>query len=86
MSFYTMAFMGTAPFGSLIAGYVADRIGAPHTLLIGGIGCIIGGALFYTSLPRLRQFVRPIYIQKGILPELSVAASVAAEMSVPPHH
>src|SRR4029079_4495316 len=39
MSFYTMAFMGTAPFGSLLAGSVADRIGAPHTLLFGGLGC-----------------------------------------------
>jgi MFS family permease len=85
MSFYTMAFMGTAPFGSLIAGYVADRIGAPHTLLIGGIGCILGAALFYLALPRLREFIRPIYRQKGILPELQSGASAAAEMSVPPH-
>jgi MFS family permease len=38
MSFYTMAFMGTAPFGSLLAGIVAERIGAPHTLLFGGLG------------------------------------------------
>lgn len=85
MSFYTMAFMGTAPFGSLIAGYVADRIGAPHTLLIGGIGCVVGAALFYRALPRLREFVRPIYREKGILPELRSGASTAAEMSVPPN-
>ena len=85
MSFYTMAFMGTAPFGSLIAGFAADRIGAPHTLLIGGIGCVIGAALFYTALPRLREFVRPIYREKGILPELRAAASSAAELSMPPN-
>jgi MFS family permease len=86
MSFYTMAFMGTAPFGSLIAGYVADRIGAPRTLFIGGLGCVIGAALFYRALPRLREFVRPIYRKKGILPELQTGASAAAEMSVPPNH
>ena len=85
MSFYTMAFMGTAPFGSLIAGYVADRIGAPHTLLIGGIGCVVGAALFYRALPRLREFVRPIYREKGILPELRTGASSAAELSMPPN-
>src|SRR4029078_4008375 len=61
MSFYTMAFMGTAPFGSLIAGAGAERIGAPRTLLFGGIGCILGAAWFATSLPALRRDVRPIY-------------------------
>ncbi|HET6347170.1 MAG TPA: MFS transporter, partial [Myxococcota bacterium] len=40
MSFYTMAFMGTAPFGSLLAGSLAAHIGAPYTLLLGGVGCI----------------------------------------------
>lgn len=47
MSFYTMAFMGVSPFGNLLAGSLASRIGAPHTVLIGGICCIIG-ALCYT--------------------------------------
>jgi len=85
MSFYTMAFMGTAPFGSLIAGYVADRIGAPHTLLMGGIGCVIGAGLFYRALPRLREFVRPIYREKGILPEIRTQVMNASEMSTPPN-
>lgn len=85
MSFYAMAFMGTAPFGSLIAGYVADRIGAPNTLLIGGVGCIIGAILFNRSLPRLREFVRPIYKEKGILPEIQSGTSAASELSVPPN-
>lgn len=69
MSFYTMAFMGTAPFGSLLAGSVAERIGAPHTLLLGGIGCILGALWFAQSLPALRREVRPIYVKTGILPE-----------------
>jgi MFS family permease len=84
MSFYTMAFMGTAPFGSLIAGSVADRIGAPNTLLAGGIGCVVGAALFYKALPRLRDFVRPIYREKGILPEIRTGV-MTTEMSVPPN-
>jgi MFS family permease len=80
MSFYTMAFMGTAPFGSLLAGLIAERIGAPHTLLIGGTGCVIGAVWFYTALPRLRQFVRPIYKEKGIIPELQAGVMNAAEL------
>ena len=34
MSFYTMAFFGAAPFGSLLAGALAARIGAPHTVIL----------------------------------------------------
>jgi len=84
MSFYTMAFMGTAPFGSLLAGILAERIGAPYTLLIGGIGCVAGAVWFQLALPRLRQYVRPIYIEKGILPELQQGIFSTAELSVPP--
>jgi MFS family permease len=84
MSFYTMAFMGTAPFGSLLAGSVADRIGAPHTLLIGGTGCILGALWFAMSLPALRREVRPLYVKIGILPELAAGIHQTSEMSVPP--
>jgi MFS family permease len=84
MSFYTMAFMGTAPFGSLLAGSVADRIGAPYTLLIGGIGCIVGALWFATSLPALRRDVRPIYVKIGILPEMAAGIQNTSELSVPP--
>jgi MFS family permease len=80
MSFYTMAFMGTAPFGSLLAGIIAERIGAPRTLLIGGTGCVIGAIWFYRALPRLRQFVRPIYKEKGIIPEIQTGVMSAAEL------
>jgi MFS family permease len=50
MSLYTMAFMGTVPFGSLFAGSVASRIGAPNTLMIGGMVCILGACLFFRQL------------------------------------
>jgi MFS family permease len=84
MSFYTMAFMGTAPFGSLLAGSVADRIGAPYTLLFGGLGCIAGALWFAVALPKLRQDVRPIYIRIGVLPEVAAAVHTTSELSVPP--
>jgi MFS family permease len=84
MSFYTMAFMGAAPFGSLLAGSVANRIGAPSTLLFGGIGCILGALWFATSLPALRRDVRPIYVRIGILPEMAAGIQNTSELSVPP--
>ncbi|HYX29273.1 MAG TPA: MFS transporter [Pyrinomonadaceae bacterium] len=84
MSFYTMAFMGTAPFGSLLAGSVAERIGAPHTLLFGGIGCVVGAVWFATSLPALRREVLPIYQRIGILPEVAQGIHQTSELSVPP--
>lgn len=84
MSFYTMAFMGTAPFGSLLAGSMADKIGAPKTLLFGGIGCIIGALWFATSLPALRRDVRPIYVKIGILPEMAAGIQNTSELSIPP--
>lgn len=68
MSFYTMAFLGTAPLGSLIAGVAADRIGAPTTIFLGGLACVIAGIWFALRLPALRAVLRPIYVQKGILP------------------
>jgi MFS family permease len=67
MSFYTMAFLGTAPIGSLMAGVLADRLGAPTTILIGGVCSLLAGLWFATRLPRLRELVRPIYEARGIL-------------------
>jgi len=84
MSFYTMAFMGTAPFGSLLAGSVAERIGAPHTLMFGGIGCVLGALWFATSLPALRREVTPIYRRIGILPEVAQGIHQTSELSIPP--
>lgn len=68
MAFYAMSFQGTAPIGSLIAGFVAERIGVPATLMLGGTACVLGGGAFALWLPRFRAHVRPIYIARGILP------------------
>jgi MFS family permease len=67
MSFYTVAFMGMTPFGSLLAGSLASKIGAPNTLIIGGICCILGSLVFASKLPALREMVRPIYVRLGIM-------------------
>jgi MFS family permease len=69
MSFYTMAFMGMVPFGSLLAGSLAHTIGAPATVMIGGISCILGSLLFARKLSTLRALIRPIYVEKGIITE-----------------
>jgi MFS family permease len=84
MSFYMMAFLGTSPFGSLIAGSMSSRIGAPLTLRFGGFCCVAGAVWFARQLPAIRAVVRPIYVKLGILPEMAVGLSNAAELSVPP--
>jgi len=78
MSFYTMSFMGMAPFGSLLAGTLASKIGAPNTLLLGGIICIIGAFIFSLKLPSLREKIHPIYAKKGIIPEVAKGIQSAA--------
>jgi MFS family permease len=72
MSFYTVAFLGMAPFGSLLAGSCAGWIGAPTTLLLCGIFCIIGGGIFAKRLPGLNAIIRPVYARKGLIPEIPV--------------
>ena len=67
MSFYTMAFLGVLPFGNLASGALASRIGAPNTVMIGGLFCILGSFVFAKQLPTLRRLVRPIYHKIGLL-------------------
>jgi MFS family permease len=74
MAFYSVAVMGTMPIGSLVAGILADRIGAPRTILIGAVICIIGGVWFAFRRPLLAQLVRPIYVERGILPPIEETA------------
>ena len=67
MSYYTMAFVGMAPFGSLLAGWLAHRFGAPHAVMITGAFCVAGSAWFTTQLKSIRKVMRPIYIELGII-------------------
>jgi hypothetical protein len=84
MSFYTMAFMGTAPFGSFLAGSLAKIIGAPYTLLIGGITCISGAVLFARRLPELENIIRPIFIKMGIITEGHKGFQLPDALVLPP--
>jgi MFS family permease len=84
MSFYTMAFMGTAPFGSLLAGGLASSLGAPNTLIIGGISCVLGAIIFASKLSDLKKMVHPIYVRLGIISEVASGIQTATELTVPP--
>jgi MFS family permease len=73
MGYWTMAYMGASPFGSLLAGGLAPAIGAPGTVLICGLGCVLGAVWFWSQIPKLRPIIRPIYQKLGILPVVPVA-------------
>jgi MFS family permease len=81
MSFYTMSFLGTAPFGSLLAGWLSTRIGAPQTVFFSGVLCVATALWFGRELPAIRAVVRPIYVRMGILPEVAQGLETATEES-----
>jgi MFS family permease len=66
MALYSMMFMGMAPFGALTAGWVAERIGAPHTTALGGVVCLVGAAIFSVRLPLLRGEARRLIVAQGL--------------------
>jgi MFS family permease len=70
MSFYAMAFMGMAPFGSFLAGSLATTIGVQWTLALDGVICVSGALLFARDLPAIRKILRPIYIRMGIISDM----------------
>jgi MFS family permease len=86
MSFYTVAFLGMAPLGSLIAGQLASSLGTQLTVRLGGACCVVGSAIFTFQLPKIRQIVRPIYTQMGILPAAAAGIQAATEETVPREH
>ena len=67
MSYYTMAFVGMAPFGSLLAGGLAHWLGAPRTVMLTGACCVAGAVWYTTELPKIRKVMRPIYQEMGLL-------------------
>ena len=68
MGYYTMAFFGAAPLGSLMAGAFAHHIGAPLTAIFTGAFCVAGSLWFTLKLPSVHAAMRPIYREMGILP------------------
>ncbi len=83
MSFYAMAFLGVAPLGSLLAGYLASHIGVAHTVQLAGTMCMVASLAFTLRLPALRTMVRPIYRRIGILPDVTSGIVSEAECEVP---
>jgi MFS family permease len=81
MSFFTMAFMGTMPVGSLVGGVLAQHIGAPRTVRFGGAACIVAALVFRAKRPALRRMVEPIFVRRGILPEVAAGMQSAAGAS-----
>lgn len=84
MSLFNMAFFGTVPFGSLLAGVLAARIGAENTIALGGALCALASVVFLRGLPDLRRLVRPIYVRMGILPEIAEGIQAAEDLMRPP--
>jgi MFS family permease len=84
MAIYAMAFMGMAPFGSLLAGWIASRLGAPHTIMISGLMSMAGALAFFTRLGEMRAKVRPVYQRMGISPEMASGLQSAAALTAPP--
>ena len=78
---FAMCFMGTVPIGSLLSGTLAQNIGPQWTVTLGGAACIIGAAMFYLKLERLRPHIIPIYVKRGIMPAVEGVeeATVASE-------
>jgi MFS family permease len=83
MSLYSMAYIGTAPLGSLFAGVVASQVGAPATLAVGGAICVLAALAFGRRLPRLRQLVRPVYARRGVPPEVAGGIQAATHLTTP---
>lgn len=67
MAVYSMMFMGMAPFGALLAGAIANRIGAPHTVVLGGVCCVAGATIFGLRWPHLRGEARQLIVAQGML-------------------
>jgi MFS family permease len=84
MSMYTMAFMGTAPLGSLLAGTLASRLGAPTAAQLCGAGCLLGAAIFGLRVPALRAQVMPIYQRAGLVPPVTAAVQTATQLTAAP--
>ena len=68
VSIYSTFFIGSAPLGHLVAGWLAEHIGAPRTFLVCGLFCGLTAIIYALNLPRLRVHIRPLYAARGIIP------------------
>jgi MFS family permease len=86
MSLYTMAFMGMAPVGSALAGSVAMQLGAPQTVRLGGVCCLVGALVFARHLPALRAVVRPVYANLGFIRAATLRTQTVIDVCIHVHH
>jgi len=80
MALYSMMFMGLAPFGALLAGGLAERVGAPLTVAAGGVLCILGASVFAARLPVLRRRAAPLLIAQA-----AAAGQPSEDITMPTH-
>jgi MFS family permease len=66
LGFFTMAFLGVAPLGNLVAGVLARGFGAPATFAFNGVVCALAGVWFWRRLPALTELMRPTYRRLGL--------------------
>jgi MFS family permease len=86
MSLFAMAFLGMTPFGLLVVGVLQSRlasaaqpmVGASRTMLIAAAICLAASIRYWLVLPTIRKFVRPIYVERGILKEIAEGLQTAA--------
>ncbi|HEY9405699.1 MAG TPA: MFS transporter [Pyrinomonadaceae bacterium] len=62
MAVYSMMFLGMAPIGALLAGWLAERVGAANTVALGGVGCILSALVFSLRLPALRREAQKLLV------------------------
>jgi MFS family permease len=82
MAMYTMMFMGMAPFGSLFAGALAERLGATLTVSVGAVACICAAVLFFFHLPRIRVEARRLIVAQEVAggePSVEMTARVVED-------
>ena len=82
MAMYTMMFMGMAPFGSLFAGALAERLGATFTVSVGAVACICAAVLFFFHLPRIRVEARRLIVAQEVAggePSMEMTARVVED-------
>jgi MFS family permease len=66
MALHSVAFMGMAPLGSLLAGAAAERIGVAYTMALSGLCVLAATAAFATRRAEIVAHAAPVYSRLGM--------------------
>ena len=66
MSIFIMAFMGTAPFGCMVAGALANVIGSGNTVVASGCITLLLAFIFASRLGTIQQQAGTVQVNEGI--------------------